>query len=793
MVLDADLKPLTPWLSHYECGYYTPFCTASLGNKVGLYHYAGKQIFPLQFEGIIINNKLWYANRLIIKKNGKYGVVLFSDPTKVLLDFKYDNIDYGADSIYLVTIGEKRGLFDHNFKMLLPAEFDDYFFYKNIKGEYLVTKNGKKGIYKADGTFYNKEEDIVKKYNFFENVSYFNVNDSLFWVKFEDNKWGLINPSGKLQIDQKFDSVYHYSVHNYSFIINNGKTGVMQGTKILIEPQYDRVSDFSGSGYFVVYKNNKMGLVNHRNQVIIPLEYEIVYEPSNGLVRAMNNKRKDNYYYNLQGKLMFSILNNEEIGDFSEGLLPIRIDGKAGYLDSLGKEAFPFIYEYAKPFVGRIGLLSNEKGIFYINHKGEVVEQLAGYRISNAGEYDEFAFNRERNTRKYAIRKDGKITFFDTFLEVLPYTKRTYPYEIYIKGYHELDFEMSEGLFPITLPFYKGFMNDKGKIIVPPRYVEIKRFKEGMAVVGNDRKYGYIDSTGREIVPCIINKANSFSDGLAVVERLDKFGAIDKQGKTVIPFEYNELSDFVNGFAAFKRRDNSNDYSAGYINKSSEVVIAPRFHLYTNIVEDRGFGQKYQTDSIQIFDSQGTIIKKLGIKPQYGNFFFNLGAPVSHYFREGYVSFSSNLVDRNGDCLLPLNKYSDVGDFYEGLAKFKDAGNFYGYLNPKGEVVIRPQYSYALDFSEGLAAIYSENRYGFINAAGKMTIENDFDKVGDFHEGVAWVNIKKYYAFIDNKGKLLTPFIYTDATNFKNGLARVGRGNHYFYINKQGKCVLNCK
>ena len=59
-------------------------------------------------------------------------------------------------------------------------------------------------------------------------------------------------------------------------------------------------------------------------------------------------------------------------------------------------------------------------------------------------------------------------------------------------------------------------------------------------------------------------------------------------------------------------------------------------------------------------------------------------------------------------------------------------GDKYGYINPKGEIVINPQFDEAGSFSEGLADVKIGGKEGYINPKGEIVIEPQFDSAGPF-------------------------------------------------------------
>ena len=140
----------------------------------------------------------------------------------------------------------------------------------------------------------------------------------------------------------------------------------------------------------------------------------------------------------------------------------------------------------------------------------------------------------------------------------------------------------------------------------------------------------------------------------------------------------------------------------------------------------------------------------------------------------------------------------------------------YGYYNEKGKVVIKPQFTLARKFSEGLAAVNingSDNEWGFIDSTGKMKTSTNFHEVKDFSEGLAAVAIYNrkglYYprtnstllslwGYIDKEGNFVIPARFFHAFSFVNGVARFWTGpwasqNKYGIIDKTGKEIVEPK
>ena len=68
---------------------------------------------------------------------------------------------------------------------------------------------------------------------------------------------------------------------------------------------------------------------------------------------------------------------------------------------------------------------------------------------------------------------------------------------------------------------------------------ELFSFHNGLSCVKQNGKYGFIDKKGKVIIPFQFDDAESFSDGLAKVRQNDKYGFVDKEGKVVVPFLFD--------------------------------------------------------------------------------------------------------------------------------------------------------------------------------------------------------------------------------------------------------------
>jgi len=329
----------------------------------------------------------------------------------------------------------------------------------------------------------------------------------------------------------------------------------------------------------------------------------------------------------------------------------------------------------------------------------------------------------------------------------------------------------SNEMFPVRDANGKwGYINSTGKVVIKIIFDDAKGFSEGLAAVKKGNLWAYIDTTGKKIIDFAFIDASSFSEGLAAVREKDIYtGYIDRTGKYVIEpkYAYAQACAFSGGLAAVWEYPG---FKWGYINKTGSYVIAPQFKM----TAARPF--KEERAAVQIDNKWGYIDPKgsIIIEPQ----FF-----VALDFSEGMAMVQEVRVRKS---------YS----YGESGSTTASGGNC-GYINKMVQYVIKPSFSFALGFFEGLAAVEIGDERGYINKNGEIVISPRFDGGRGFSEGLAVVYIidkktyEMYFGYIDKSGNyIIKPANYFNAFDFSGGLALViTQSNQRIYIDKEGKVV----
>ena len=115
--------------------------------------------------------------------------------------------------------------------------------------------------------------------------------------------------------------------------------------------------------------------------------------------------------------------------------------------------------------------------------------------------------------------------------------------------------------------------------------------------------------------------------------------------------------------------------------------------------------------------------------------------------------------------------------------------SLYGYIDRYGKIIIKPQYSDAEPFSEGLAAVSNGKKLGFINKKGKAIIPFIYDETFlGFNNGLSDITLCDSCGFINKKGKIVVPLIYETCYPFMSKYAQVETFERdYLVTDKKGK------
>lgn len=318
-------------------------------------------------------------------------------------------------------------------------------------------------------------------------------------------------------------------------------------------------------------------------------------------------------------------------------------------------------------------------------------------------------------------------------------------------------------LYPVPMNGEYGFVDGAGRMVIQPRFDNVRLFSEGMALVAVAGKYGYIDEKGQQIISLQYDDANPFSEGLAAVQSDQKWGYIDKSGRWIIEPRFGSklggAGSFSEGLAPVLFGG-----KMGYIDHSGHFVIEPRFGFAEEFSEGLaavGMVLDVKQDSRPRFGFIDKTGKQVVALTYAGAHSFRMGVAIVSLYRTGVQFYPQAVIDHAGKEIIgPLS--AGISDFHEGLALVgMNENQTIGFIDRTGKQVISPRFRVFDDtgpsiFSEGLAAVsVSNGKSGYINHTGEMVIPARFGVACPFMGGLALVFESGRVGYIDKVGKYI--------------------------------------
>ena len=229
----------------------------------------------------------------------------------------------------------------------------------------------------------------------------------------------------------------------------------------------------------------------------------------------------------------------------------------------------------------------------------------------------------------------------------------------------------SNGLAAVKKNGKWGYINNMGKMTVPPIYIEVRDFHEGKAAVKTDKGWGYINLDNKMIIPDKFYDARDFSEGVAAVKSSIKTDKINDDGYEGEYYgHYNDLESWR------------------YIKEDGTLAFEGFFRDVSTFHD--GVACVFNEKNWYYINKKGSIV----YRTKYDNYY-----PV-HY--------SDGLIPNIG------------GDF----------GDEWGFSDLSGKWIIQPQYRSVTEFCDGLAVVEEfGGRMKVINNSGNILYSEVNDRL----------------------------------------------------------------
>ncbi|PHI20010.1 hypothetical protein CEQ90_09720 [Lewinellaceae bacterium SD302] len=629
----------------------------------------------------------------------------------------------------------------------------------------------------------------------------------------EADKWGLIDPRGRL----------------------------------VVQPTYDLVSNPDPYGFLVIQRGGKLGLVGAGGRMILPADFldiqvldEDIFAVLDGAGWRVINRLQQNL-------LTSDYLQLEPLGD---GLLAYRTDSGWGVVNRTGKLIIQPAYEAVRRLVN--GMLETEQ----YHYKG--LFNLAGQQLLppiadtlNFDREDLILYRRGLNWGAIDYNGSQRIPARFTESEDLGYgdlllrsSTGQAVYSSTCNGLHLVDAQVQ--VLPFSANYLAlrtngaiGLVNRCGDQALAAAYEEIQPFSQRIFRIKMNGKWGLRSAGDRVVLPEVYNYISPLNGRVAGVKRGDAYGFVNFRGELLAEPGYDRIvldRDNVQAYDSqlnggglttfrvgadgkldgsgqsrqhFRIRVRGNDELAVedqplYLDRSKRVL--PKFEWFyeansgkwglrsrangkttipptftqIEVLSDLGItlvglpsGSEFTLERTKfranmvfgiLLNAEGLLVSELNLIDLRVEDWKSGNAVARCMFNNGRFG----LMDQMGRILKKDLAY--VGPFSEGAAPLSYQGRISGRLgkSPENLISIRQfvkglrstvnlidQTNYDRDFAKK-AFINCENcSWGYVNGAGKEIVIPVFERAGAFLNGRAIVKNDTGNGVIDRTGKFI--------------------------------------
>lgn len=412
---------------------------------------------------------------------------------------------------------------------------------------------------------------------------------------YDNNRWGLIDPSGKVVLEPRFEKVAKYPPWNFAQLPQqaaaaleisvgapvrdsvipvrfDGKSGFATRVgEVLALGKYDETDSEFHEGRVFVKSGGRYGFADERGELVVPAQFDEAYPFRSGSAVVRVGKKWG--IIDRAGKSVVSPTwdDVDSPSAFYSDWIKVRVGNRSGIVDRTGKEILPVRFErIANPSPPLVSVVDSGR-VVYVRPGGEVAFELkcpkGFFRAPKGMGFPfigrNFALVSCGDMTKYGlIDTQGKFLLDPTWDSIGPFSDGR---SLVSKG-GRVGMIDEEGRIVLELGKFKlcgisegrvcfvdpktlkvGFLDRDGQVVVPASFDWVLRFEEGLCVARTDEKrpfgHGYIDPKGSWVIAPSYWRANSFKGPLAVVEQpvakdTLELSYIDKSGKTVYKMRF---------------------------------------------------------------------------------------------------------------------------------------------------------------------------------------------------------------------------------------------------------------
>lgn len=451
-----------------------------------------------------------------------------------------------ALAYYTAFDNNKWGIINSSGETVIDMQYDEMIIIPNKeKAVFIVTYDVDytNNTYKTKA-INEKNEQLFTEYTGVEVIQNYDNQNSLWYEKNclkvqKNNKYGLIDLSGKVLLDCSYDSIEPLTGINNSLITTkDGKKGLVSTTgSVIIENQYSQISaltDKYEDGYIVKNDEGKFGVVGTNKRILLPIEYDDIkhvysdntyvakQDGSWKIINVSEETSKDINYDNVK-----SINNGYVIVENSDKYGIITVDGET----KIEAQYDNLTYIYQNYYIAQ---KDNKYGVINVENEIKIdftYKSLVYIKSANIIEGESDKIETDLFDSSFNLKLSGIVSEINTD-------------KGYIKVRIDSDYK-----------YYNFKFEEKKNTEILTNNTLFLSKKNG--------KYGYVDKNNVVVVNYIYDDATEQNDsGYVAVKKDGKWGTINSKGETVVEPKYeltnNAIIDFIGKWHL------AEDINAGY-------------------------------------------------------------------------------------------------------------------------------------------------------------------------------------------------------------------------------------
>lgn len=341
--------------------------------------------------------------------------------------------------------------------------------------------------------------------------------------------------------------------------------------------------------------------------------------------------------------------------------------------------------------------------------------------------------------------------------------------------------------------------------------------REGLCIYKDSKKnlYGFADEKGKVIIPPKYDEIiDLFYLGRAIVKYQQKVGMIDKKGVTVIPFEFKEV--LKEQFDLIPVRNADNQW--GFYSLTGTLITTCKYDNFKIIhkgkqilVQEAGkWGLISNKGAQQITSSYKNIIPihpkqfevipfdKWSILDSKGKKMGELEYDSTEVLTKTLFRVNLNgwqyICDVKGK-LVSTKSFTGIGQLFENLVTVQ-RGVFWGVNTlPEMNNILPMEYHQIVIDSVGIKAgkrIGNKTSWNYYTYEGTLLTKNAYNQIRPLHnDRMAVQNNNNRWGFINETGEEVIACQFDSVGNFKLGYATAVQHGSTLLMNKNGEVILS--